>query len=55
MKDKQNSDWKLMIDFLNNRRLTPWKSPSYVFYFLIVIVLDLLYCTGQKVARFRVT
>ena len=39
MKNKQNSDWRLMINFLNKRRIEPWKSPSYVFYFLIVIVL----------------
>lgn len=39
MKNKQISDWKLMRNFLNKRSFEPWKSPSYVFYFLIVIVL----------------
>jgi hypothetical protein len=39
MKNKQISDWKLMGNFLNKRSLEPWKSPSYVFYFIIVIVL----------------
>lgn len=39
MKNKQISDWKLMSNFLKKRRIEPWKSPSYVFYFLIVIVL----------------
>lgn len=39
MKNKQISDWELMRSFLKERSLEPWKSPSYVFYFLIVIVL----------------
>lgn len=32
------SHWKLIRTFLKNRLVTPWSNPSYVMYFVIIII-----------------
>ncbi|NGM67314.1 MULTISPECIES: hypothetical protein [Sphingobacterium] len=39
MNIEKTNNWKLMKSFLKKRRKDPWANPSYVLYFLIVIVL----------------
>lgn len=36
---RKNYQWNLLVEFLETRRKSSFQSPSYVFYFLIVIIV----------------